>query len=287
MADSGFPEISSIAVMNRRAITNTMAAVPAMVCQLNDRRAPGRPSPVGPAGCIGRVVASIRSVAGALRPGGRDLEAIGLLGRSPSTPPRRPCRRTGDADGVGDGEHPPDESASPVATVAPSLRSSGDESGARTTTCLTACWPRSIDWATNAVREGGGGRPDGHADDGALDPEGGRDDRRDDRTDGGGQDLADRELHAWSARTGRRGSGCAHSPTAPSICSRSRSACPLCRAYSSIMWIMIQRREKGPFPANADERVEVLGVGDDGPRHVALALGTGRCPPWPGPARCR
>ena len=36
------------------------------------------------------------------------------------------------------------------------------------------------------------------------------------------------------------------------------------------MWTMIQRSEYGPFPANADERVEALGVGDDRPRDVAL-----------------
>ena len=34
--------------------------------------------------------------------------------------------------------------------MAPSLRST-EVSGTRTTTCLTALWPRSIDWATSAV----------------------------------------------------------------------------------------------------------------------------------------
>ncbi len=63
IAASGFPEISSMAVMNISAITNTMAAVPAMVVQRNFRGLPARPD--GPAGCIGRVVASMRCVAGA------------------------------------------------------------------------------------------------------------------------------------------------------------------------------------------------------------------------------
>src|SRR6185437_14182347 len=44
---------------------------------------------------------------------------------------------------------------------------------------------------------------------------------------------------------GAPGLDIAHSPTAPSIRSRSRSAWPLCLAYSSIMWTKIQRRETG------------------------------------------
>ena len=32
------------------------------------------------------------------------------------------------------------------------------------------------------------------------------------------------------------GGGCGYQPTAPSVSSRIRSACPLWRAYSSIMW---------------------------------------------------
>ena len=39
-----------------------------------------------------------------------------------------------------------------------------------------------------------------------------------------------------STRRARRLSSCQH-PTAPSTISRMRSACPLCRAYSSIMWL--------------------------------------------------
>jgi len=127
MAESGWPEISSIPVMNKRAITNTMAAVPAIVCQLNDRAAPGRPSRVGPAGCIGRVVASIRSVAGAA-PARAPPSAAEISRRSVSSP-----------NAVDGDETSSDDAASPVATVEPSLRSRVDESGARTTTCLTAC----------------------------------------------------------------------------------------------------------------------------------------------------
>jgi len=36
-----------------------------------------------------------------------------------------------------------------------------------------------------------------------------------------------------------------HQPTLPSTISRMRSACPLCRAYSSIMWLKIHRKEQG------------------------------------------
>ena len=101
MAESGCPEISSIPVMNRRAITNTMAAVPAIVCQLNDRRAPGRSSPVGPAGCIGRVVASIRSVAGVLSVGALSAAAE-TSRRSVSSPDA--VDADGDEDGDADGD---------------------------------------------------------------------------------------------------------------------------------------------------------------------------------------
>ncbi len=37
--------------------------------------------------------------------------------------------------------------------------------------------------------------------------------------------------------------GAGYSPVRPSRCSRTRSAWPLWRAYSSIMWVTIQRRE--------------------------------------------
>ena len=61
IADKGWPEISSTAVINSSARTNTTAAVPAMAPQENRCGARGRPGP----GCIGRVVARRRSVAGA------------------------------------------------------------------------------------------------------------------------------------------------------------------------------------------------------------------------------
>ncbi len=57
IADSGWPEMSSIAVMNKSAITKTMPAVPAMVPRLKVRgRTPDPTIPV--AGGTGDVVAS-------------------------------------------------------------------------------------------------------------------------------------------------------------------------------------------------------------------------------------
>jgi hypothetical protein len=130
-AESGWPEISSMAVTKRSAITKTMAAVPAIVFQLNVASTPGRPVRGDPAGCIGTVVASIRSVAGAANPvdpAGAEVAAeVSTRSVSPSG-----------AAGAGGVETSSDESTSPLTTVEPSLRSRADESGARTTTCLTA-----------------------------------------------------------------------------------------------------------------------------------------------------
>jgi hypothetical protein len=142
-AESGWPEISSMAVTNMSAITKTMAAVPAIVFRLNVGgvgRPPGRPGPGGAAGCVGTVAASIRSVAGAADVAGAEAAAeVSWRSVSPS----------GAADAGG--ERSSDESTSPLTTVEPNLRNRVEESGARTTTCLTASWPRSIDWATSAV----------------------------------------------------------------------------------------------------------------------------------------
>ena len=131
---NGLPEMSSMAVMNISASTNTMAAVPAMAGQENRRAGP-------PAGCIGKVVACRRSVAGAVGRR-RDLQTLRLA---------QWCRAAADLHLAHRlvGRRPDD--ASPLAPVAPSLRRSVDDSGARTTTCLTASWPRSMDWATRAV----------------------------------------------------------------------------------------------------------------------------------------
>ena len=134
-AESGCPEISSMAVTNRRAITKTMAAVPANVFQLNVGSTPGRPARDGPPGCIGTVVASIRSVAGAAEPADPGDRAEAEAAAEVST--RSPVSPSGPA-GAGAEETSSDDSTSPLTTVEPNLRNRVDESGARTTTCLTA-----------------------------------------------------------------------------------------------------------------------------------------------------
>ena len=126
-----------MAVTKRRAITKTMAAVAAIVFQLNVGSTPGRPARGGPTDCIAAVVASIRPVAGAADPGapadpggpaGAEVAAeVSTRSVSPSGPA-----------GAGGGETSSAESTSPLTTVEPNLRNRVDESGARTTTCLTA-----------------------------------------------------------------------------------------------------------------------------------------------------
>ena len=114
------------------------------------QRTAGRPRAI-PAGGIGTVVASIRSVAG--RRSRRDLRRSVPVGRR-----RRHLDRLA---ALGRPERRRRRSAQTtllrrvrVAARARRPRACGasvDDSGARTTTCLTASWPRSIDWATNAV----------------------------------------------------------------------------------------------------------------------------------------
>ena len=149
IVERGFPEISSMAVMNSRASTNTIAAVTAMVLQ-EKRRTPGRPVVVR----IGAVLACRRSVAGAsataeisrrlVSPTGAATDSICTVsGLPPSSGADRPtvCIGAVAADPV----------VAPLAPVPPSLRNNVEDSGARTTTCLTASWPLSIDCATRAV----------------------------------------------------------------------------------------------------------------------------------------
>jgi len=133
---SGLPEISSMATMSKRASTKTMAVVPAITDQENRRRAPVRAP--GTAGCIGVVVACSRSVAGASataeisrRPDSSDA-VFDSISTDSAAPPVAMAS-------VGAEEASTDDAAPPLRPVAPSLRNREDESGARTTTCLTAC----------------------------------------------------------------------------------------------------------------------------------------------------
>ena len=129
---SGLPEMSSTAVMNMSASTNTMAAVPAMAGQEKRRAGPRE-------GATGVVVASSCSVAGAsafaeisrrsVAPTGAAVDSISTVSDpAPAVDP----------GSVGTDEASTDDAPAPPAPVAPSFRRSVDDSGARTTTCLTA-----------------------------------------------------------------------------------------------------------------------------------------------------
>ena len=259
---NGLPEMSSTAVMNMSASTNTMAAVPAMAGQEKRREGPR-------AGRIGVVVASRCSVRGAsvaaeisrrsVAPTGAAVDSISTVSA--------PAPAVGPAS-VGTDEASTDDAASPPVPVAPSLRRSVDDSGARTTTCLTASCPRSMDWATRAVPRVATADPMATPMIVPLTP------KTDAMTAAITAPVA--EARIWRTENftpgylvapGRHsgadgGPGTtrqgfpqvvgAHSPTAPSICSRRRSACPLCRAYSSIMWIMIHRSEKVDLSVDTD-----------------------------------
>ncbi len=133
IAAKGLPEISSTAVMNMSASTNTTAAVVAMAPQEN-RRTPGW---LG-AGRIGAVLARRRSVAGAsvsaeisrrsVSPTGAAADSIWAV--SATSPPSGAARPTACVGA--------DEAASRLTRVPPSLRNNVELSGARTTTCFTA-----------------------------------------------------------------------------------------------------------------------------------------------------
>ena len=154
IADRGLPEISSTAVMNSNARTNTTATVPAMARHENPCGVVRRATCVGVG--VGMVVARRRWVAGvsavaeisrrSVSPVGAGVDAIstvsGALPASGSDPP---------ITSVGAEDASTEDADEPLAPVPPSLRNKVDVSGARTATCLTAWWPRSIDCATKAV----------------------------------------------------------------------------------------------------------------------------------------
>lgn len=169
----GLPAISSIAVIKRSASTKTMALVPAMAFHENFRPisqpSPGLRSPCpsvpavasarSAAGAIagtGTVCAWRRSVAGA----SATAEISRRFASSADAPPDSifavssaagPTTWVGAAS-AGDDAPTDDDAVSPADAVPPSRRNKGDVevSCTRTATCLTACWPRSIDCVTSA-----------------------------------------------------------------------------------------------------------------------------------------
>lgn len=148
MADNGLPEISSTAVMNSSASTNTVTALTAMARQENPRRTAGRAT----AARVGLVEATRRSVAGAsaaaeisrrwVSATGAAVDAISTVSASLSCPnPDGPGCAAGCArptTSVGADDASTDDAEGPLTPVPPSLRNNVDDSGTRTAACLTA-----------------------------------------------------------------------------------------------------------------------------------------------------
>lgn len=148
---SGLPEISSTAVMNRSASTNTMTALAAVARHENPRDTAVRTTPGGAgiveackcsvAGASVAALISSRSVSAA----GTVVDAIPMVSSAPDPGCGPPTTSVGAEDAS------TDDVDGPLVPVPPSLRNNVEVSGTRTATCLTAWWPRSIDCATRAV----------------------------------------------------------------------------------------------------------------------------------------
>jgi hypothetical protein len=158
IADRGFPEISSMAVMNNNARTNTIATVPAMARQENPCGVARRAGACRTGVVVGVVVACTRCVAGvsadaeissrSVSAAGAVVDAISIVsGALRPFGPDWPTTSVGAEDASASTE----DADGPLARVPPRRRSKLELSGARTATCLTTWWPRSIDWATKAV----------------------------------------------------------------------------------------------------------------------------------------
>jgi hypothetical protein len=156
IVDRGLPEISSIAVMNNSARTNTIATVPAMARQENPcgvvRRAAVARDVDDVVVTWRRWVAGVSVVAAVSTPSvsaaGAAVDAVSTV--SGALPPFAPDSPTISV-GADDASACTEDADGPFAPVPPSRRNRVELSGTRTATCLTTWWPRSIDWATKAV----------------------------------------------------------------------------------------------------------------------------------------
>ena len=92
---------------------------------------------------------SVRGASVTARASTRCVSSTGAAGECISTVSSEPPEVPGVS--VGADAASTEASDPPLAPVAPSLRRSAEVSGTLTTACLTTLWPRSIDWATNAV----------------------------------------------------------------------------------------------------------------------------------------
>ncbi len=147
MEASGLPAISSTTVTKSSAARKTTPAVPATAFQVKRCDANG----AAEADATSRWVAGVPAVAltssGAVRSDAEPDASICVVSSVTSCAPDAAAEATAS---VGTDDSSTLAALAPPAAVPPSLRRT-ESSGARTTTCLTASCPRSIDWATSAV----------------------------------------------------------------------------------------------------------------------------------------
>jgi hypothetical protein len=144
MDESGLPAISSTPVTTRSATRKTTPAVPAMAFQVKRREATGATEDDDEIRWVAGVPATAVASSCSVRSAGEADPSICVVSSAAADPV------ADDTTSVGVDDSCTSASVSPPTAVAPSLRRT-ESSGARTTTCLTASWPRSMDCATNAV----------------------------------------------------------------------------------------------------------------------------------------
>ena len=144
MDDSGLPAISSTPVTTKSATRKTTPAVPAMAFQVKRRAATGAAEAEDSSRWVSGVPATAVASSCSVRSAGEPDASIRAVS---SVAPEVAADGTAS---VGVDDPCTLARVSPPTAVAPSLRRT-ESSGARTTTCLTASCPRSIDCATNAV----------------------------------------------------------------------------------------------------------------------------------------
>jgi hypothetical protein len=131
----GSPASTWMPVTTARASRKTITSALAMADRLNRRGEPVRRGTAAARWVAGVSAISLTSSGAVLSRGGNEVSAGELVSRIwtvSSLLARDPA------------------SKDPLAFVAPSRRTSVCDSGARTTTCFTASWPRSIDCTTSA-----------------------------------------------------------------------------------------------------------------------------------------
>ncbi len=144
MEDSGLPTISSTTVTKSRAARKTTPAVLAMAFQVKRRVTTGAAEAEASIRWVPAVPAVALTSSGSVRPAAELCACIWAVSSAADGAAAEATASVGAADWS------TLVAVVPPAAVDPSLRRT-ESSGARTTTCLTASWPRSIDCATRAV----------------------------------------------------------------------------------------------------------------------------------------